>query len=386
MTALRNDRIDMRFAEITGHEDIKKVLRSMADSGRVPHALLFYENEGCGGLALALAFIQYLSCHDRHDGDSCGECPSCIRMSRLIHPDVHFVFPVTGGSKADSSSKPTSDTYIRYWRELVLKNPYFTENDLYRALGIEGKSGNIAVAEAKSILEKLSFTAVEDGYKTILVWLPEKMNAEAANRLLKIVEEPPEKTLFLFITHAPEKVLQTIFSRCQSIRIPPQPQEEIASAIARYSGAGEEEASIEAGLCGGSIGKALDDLSGKETESEFMDIFSDLLRAAVKKDLSAALEAGEAMSALDSREKQKAFCNFAGECIRKIFMLQQNMPQIAWISPQEKQFFSEAAKSTRPGFCTAALGYLDKAAALIERNVNSKIVFCDLANRLFLSV
>lgn len=376
----------MRFAEITGHDDIKKVLRSMADSGRVPHALLFYENEGCGGLALALAFIQYLNCHDHHDEDSCGECPSCIRMSRLIHPDVHFVFPVTGGSKADSSSRPTSDSYIRYWRELVLKNPYFTENDLYRALGIEGKSGNIAVAEAKSILEKLSFTAVEDGFKTILLWLPEKMNAEAANRLLKIVEEPPEKTLFLFITHAPEKVLQTIFSRCQSIRIPPQPQGEIAAAITRYSGAGPEEASIEAGLCGGSIGKALADLSGKETEIEFLDIFSDFLRAAVRKDLSGALEAAEAMSALDSREKQKAFCNFAGECIRKIFMLKQNMPQIAWIAPQEEQFFTEAARSTGPGFCTKALGYLDKAAALIERNVNSKIVFCDLANRLFLIV
>lgn len=310
----------MRFGEIIGHEDIKKVLRSMADSGRVPHAMLFYENEGCGGLALALAFIQYLNCPARHGGDSCGECPSCARMAKLIHPDVHFVYPVTGGAKADSSSRPTSDTYASHWRGLVLKNPYFLENDLWKALGIEGKSGNIAVAEAKSILEKLSFSAVENGYKTILMWLPEKMNAEAANRLLKIVEEPPANTIFLFITHAPEKVLQTIFSRCQSLRIPPQPKEEAALAIRRYSDAGEEEASIEAGLCGGSIGRALADLSGKESESEFLDIFSDFMRAALARDLMSALETGEMMSGLDSREKQKAFCNFAGDCVRKIYI------------------------------------------------------------------
>ncbi len=358
----------------------------MADSGRVPHAMLFYENEGCGGLALALAFIQYLNCSCRQDGDSCGKCPSCIRMAKLIHPDVHFVYPVTGGAKADSSSKPTSDTYINHWRGLALKNPYFLENDLWRALGIEGKAGNIAVAEAKSILEKLSFSAVENGYKTILMWLPEKMNAEAANRLLKIVEEPPEKTIFLFITHGPEKVLQTIFSRCQSLRIPPQQKEEVAIAVRQYSSAAEEEAAIEAGLCGGSIGRALADLSGKENETEFLDIFSDFVRAALAKDFMSALETGEMMSGLDSREKQKAFCNFAGDCVRKIFMLQQNMPQIAWISPQEKEFFTETAKNADPGFCRKALGYLDKAAALLDRNVNAKIVFCDLVNRLFLSI
>ena len=383
---LQKDSRDMRFGEIIGHEDINKVLRSMADSGRVPHAMLFYENEGCGGLALALAFIQYLNCPARHGGDSCGECPSCARMAKLIHPDVHFVYPVTGGAKADSSSRPTSDTYASHWRGLVLKNPYFLENDLWKALGIEGKSGNIAVAEAKSILEKLSFSAVENGYKTILMWLPEKMNAEAANRLLKIVEEPPANTIFLFITHAPEKVLQTIFSRCQSLRIPPQPKEEAALAIRRYSDAGEEEASIEAGLCGGSIGRALADLSGKESETEFLDIFSDFMRAALARDLMSALETGEMMSGLDSREKQKAFCNFAGDCVRKIFMLQQDMPQIAWISPQEKEFFTGAARNAGPGFCRKALGYLDKAAALLDRNVNAKIVFCDLVNRLFLSI
>lgn len=375
----------MRFAEITGHEDLKKVLVSMAESGRVPHAMLFYENEGCGALALALAFVQYLDCTGRHDGDSCGECPSCRKISRLIHPDLNFVYPTATAIKSDSQTRSASDLSSGLWRELVLSNPYFLENGLYRTLGIEKKSGTIAVSEAKSILEKMSYSAVEDGYKTFIVWLPEKMNAEAGNRLLKMVEEPPEKTLFIFITHAPEKVLQTIFSRCQSLRIPPQPKEDVARALVKL-GTDERTAEVYAGISGGSIGKALAAISGLEEEAEFMRLFSDLTAAALSKDLMAALDVGERIAALDSREKQKAFCNFAGDCVRKIFMLQQNMPQIAWLSPEERGFFTDTAKRAGQGFCRKALGYLDKAAALIDRNVNAKIVFCDLVNRMFLSV
>ena len=215
----------MRFADVIGNTEVAKVLASMADSGRVAHAMLMYENEGCGALALALAYVQYLNCADPSGGDSCGECPSCRQMSKLIHPDVHFVFPVNKGPKA-SDDKPTSESYIKYWRELAVANPYFTEADLQKAIGIESKSGLIAVAEAKSIISKLSLTAVADGYKAVIFYLPEKMNQETANRLLKMVEEPPEKTVFIFITHSPEKVLQTIFSRCQSIRVMPLTKEE----------------------------------------------------------------------------------------------------------------------------------------------------------------
>ena len=207
----------MRFADIIGNDIVVKALSSMADSGRVAHAMLLYENEGCGAIPLALAYVQYLNCANPVAGDSCGECPSCRQMSKLIHPDVHFVFPVNKGPKT-SDDKPTSESYVKYWRELVLADPYFKEADLQKAIGIESKNGLIAVAEAKSIISKLSLSSVYDGYKAVIFYLPEKMNQETANRLLKMVEEPPQKTIFLFITHAPEKVLQTIFSRCQSIR------------------------------------------------------------------------------------------------------------------------------------------------------------------------
>ena len=351
----------MRFADIIGNAEVAKALVSMADSGRVAHAMLMYENEGCGALALALAYVQYLNCSNPHDGDSCGECPSCRQMAKLIHPDVHYVFPVNKGPKT-SDDKPTSESYINYWRELAVSNPYFTEADLQKAIGIESKNGLIAVAEAKSIISKLSLTAVSDGYKAVVFYLPERMNQETANRLLKMVEEPPERTLFIFITHAPEKVLQTIFSRCQSIRVMPLTKEEAEEV------------------------RMLRPVDDREEYDRFMEIFTDLMNAVLARDLMAALECGELIAALESREKQKAFCNFAGGCIRKIFMIQQNMHQIADVDEEEQEFYSSVAGRCGKGFCARSVSNIDKVVSMIDRNVNSKILFCDLVNRMFLSV
>lgn len=374
----------MRFADIIGNKAAASALQSMADSGRVAHAMLFYENEGCGALPLALAYIQYLNCSNPKDGDSCGECPSCRQMSKLIHPDVHFVFPVNKGPKT-SDDKPVSESYIRYWRELVLSNPYFLESDLQKAIGIESKTGLIAVAEARSIISKLSLTAVADGYKAVVFYLPEKMNQETANRLLKMVEEPPEKTLFIFITHAPEKVLQTIFSRCQSVRVLPMTKDEVAQSLERM-GVPQQDAASKAAVSGGSVGVALGMIGDKEEYNMFMDLFSDLMNSVVAKDLLSSLECGEQISALDSREKQKAFCIFASDCIRRIFMVQQNLPQIAGIRDEEAVFYGKMAEACGKKFCSRTITNIEKAVALVDRNVNSKIVFCDLVNRMFLSI
>lgn len=351
----------MRFADVIGNASVAKMLSSMADSGRIAHAMLLYENEGCGALALALAYVQYLNCSNPSDGDSCGRCQSCNQISKLIHPDVHFVFPVNKGPKSNDD-KPTSESYLKYWRELAVADPYFTEADLQRAIGIESKNGLIAVAEAKSIINKLSLASVADGYKAVIFYLPEKMNQETANRLLKMVEEPPEKTVFLFITHAPEKVLQTIFSRCQSVRVLPLTKEEAAQVAAAKPEVDRED------------------------ENAFMDLFSDLLRSIVSRDLLGTLECGESMAALDSREKQKAFCTFASECIRKIFMIQQNLPQISGVTEHEQEFYAEMAAKCPKGFCVKTIANIEKVASMIDRNVNSKILFCDLVNRMFLNI
>lgn len=351
----------MRFADVIGNASVAKMLSSMADSGRIAHAMLLYENEGCGALALALAYVQYLNCSNPSDGDSCGRCQSCNQISKLIHPDVHFVFPVNKGPKSNDD-KPTSESYLKYWRELAVADPYFTEADLQRAIGIESKNGLIAVAEAKSIINKLSLASVADGYKAVIFYLPEKMNQETANRLLKMVEEPPEKTVFLFITHAPEKVLQTIFSRCQSVRVLPLTKEEAAQVAAAKPEVDRED------------------------ENAFMDLFSDLLRSIVSRDLLGTLECGESMAALDSREKQKAFCTFASECIRKVFMIQQNLPQISGVTEHEQEFYAEMAAKCPKGFCVKTIANIEKVASMIDRNVNSKILFCDLVNRMFLNI
>lgn len=351
----------MRFQDVIGNERVAQTLAAMADSGRVAHAMLLYENEGCGALPLALAYIQYLNCANPSNGDSCGKCLSCKQMEKLIHPDVHFVFPVNKGPKS-SDDKPTSESYIKYWRELAIADPYFTEADLQKAIGIESKNGLIAVAEAKSIISKLSLTSVADGYKAVVFYLPEKMNQETANRLLKMVEEPPEKTIFLFITHAPEKVLQTIFSRCQSIRVLPLTKEEAEQVR----------------LC-----KPEED---REEYNRFSDLFADLMNAIVSRDLMSALDCSEQMAALESREKQKAFCTFASDCIRKIYMIQQNMPQIADVSEDEQEFYSKMASSCGKSFCRRSVTNIDKVVAMIDRNVSSKILFCDLVNRMFLSL
>lgn len=375
----------MKFADVIGNKAAADALLSMADSGRVAHAMLFYENEGCGALPLALAYIQYLNCSNRQNGDSCGECPSCRQMSKLIHPDVHYVFPVNKGPKT-SDEKPTSESYIKYWRELVLSNPYFMETDLQKAIGIESKSGLIAVAEAKAIIGKLSLTSVADGYKAVIFYLPEKMNQETANRLLKMVEEPPADTVFIFITHAPEKVLQTIFSRCQSLRVLPMSREEVEEVLTGRMGVSPSEAKAKAAVSGGSVGAALGMIGDKEEYDSFMDLFSDLMNALVSRDLSSALECGEQMAALESREKQKGFCTFAAECIRKIFMLQQSLPQLAAVPEEENEFYSSMAAKCGRKFCSKTITNIEKVSYMIDRNVNSKILFCDLVNRMFYSI
>lgn len=373
----------MRFADIPGNDILKKTMVAMADSGRVGHAMLLYENEGCGALPLALAYVQYLNCQNRHDGDSCGECQSCRQMAGLVHPDTHFVFPVNSSRKVDVQ-KPVSESFLPLWRELVHENPYFLESDLYARLGIEGKAGNIAIAEARYILEKLSLSSVEDGYKTVLLWLPERMNAETANKLLKIVEEPPEKTLFIFVTHHPDRVLQTIFSRCQSYRVLPLGRNVLEKALVENFGKDPQESARQAAICGGSIGVALDAMGEREEYSAFMQIFRDLVSGLAARDLQAVLDASDSMSAIDSREKQKAFCIFAGECLRKIFMLQQNMHELAGIAPEETAFWTGVAAGAGRTFSRKALALADRAVMLLDRNVNPKMVFCDMVGQMYL--
>lgn len=378
----------MRFSDIRGNESVKAALMSMADSGRIPHALLFYENEGCGAFPLVMAFLQYLSCHGKESGDSCGTCPSCNKISKFIHPDIHFVYPTNTGSKSGKlvAKDVVSDIYAKEFRELAMENPYFLEADMSAAFGIEGKVCDVNVTEAKAIIDKLSLTSVEDGYKAVVFFQPEKMNVQTANKLLKIVEEPPQKTIFLFITHNPDKVLQTIFSRCQSLRVVPSSKEDVEAVLVDRFGVDPAQARAQAGVCGGSVGSALSAIRSSVDTQASMDLFADLMDAVIRRDLQSALECGDAISALDSREKQRAFLAFSSEGFRKIFIIQQNLSQIAYMSEYEQDLFTRLAKQCPKSYSRKALDHLTNAAYMLERNVNQKILFCDLVNRLFMSI
>ena len=321
----------MRFAETGCRPEVLTVLSAMVDSGRIPHAVMFSEPDGGAAFATALAFLQYLYCNSRSGSDSCGTCPSCNRISKLIHPDVHFIFPTT--------APKTSVQLMPEFRALVQQNPHFKEAELYEALGIEGKTALIAVAEAKEVLSTLALSALEGGYRSVVIYLPEKMNQEAANRLLKAIEEPEPNTQFLLLTHSPEKVLSTIASRCQHIQ-----------------------------------------LGGEESAPDFQDpeLLDRLMEALLKRDLFEALAVGDEIAALPSRENVKAFCKFAADAMRKMFLVQQGLP----LAPRDAGKAAEWAAKARKTFPRNALTCLDRASRLVDRNVNLKIIFTDLVDRL----
>ena len=350
-----------RFSDIKGNETAVNALRGMADSGRVPHAVLFYENPSSGGLALANAWIQYLNCEHPQDGDSCGQCPSCRQMASLVHPDVHYVFPVNAG-EVIKSDHPVSDMGIQAFRALYKENPFFTEQDLYEALGVESKSGNISVYEAKEIMGKLAFTPVTGGYKAIIIFLPERMNVQAANKLLKVLEEPPQKTVFVMVTQNPEDVLSTIFSRCQALRVLPFDRSQLVV---------------------------------RTPSDDIVDMWNELFSALIDRDLLRSLEASDAIASVKSREKQKSFCIFASEQVRKMFLCQQGVEDLAYFADELQcspsvalsgKLVRKAAACCNPKFCVKAVSNLDNAAMLLGRNVSAKMVFTDLVNRMFVSI
>ena len=396
----------MRFADIAGYDALKKALVGMADSGRVAHAMLLYENDGCGALALSLAYAQYLACEHPHDGDSCGHCPACNRMAKLIHPDLHFVFPTNTGSKSGKTKAEniTSDLYMADFRTLALENPWVLEPQLMEAIGLEGKSWDVNVAEAKELSRVLALTSIEGGWKFVVFYLPETLRLEAANKLLKLLEEPPEKTLFLFITHQPQKVLQTIFSRCQSLRIPPLSVGEMAAALASRGYAGRPadawnptspedalrllpaDAAEQARVCGGSLGAALYALRSGDDSRQFEQWFEQLVQALLENRLLDAWAVGEQLAALSSREKQKAFCIFVSDMLRKIFLIQRRMDGLSYATASRGELCRSLAGRLPRNFVPRLQPVLDKTVYYIDRNVNQKVLFTDLINRMSINI
>ncbi len=368
----------MRFADIVGQDEVKAMLRRGVEEGRVSHAQLFAGESGYGALPLALAYVQYLNCADRHDGDSCGVCPSCVKMAGLVHPDLHFVLP-TNAVKS-GSQKPLGDTFLPQWRALVADTGgYFDERMWYERIGLDNQQGVIAKREADEVIRKLSFKAFEAPYKTVLIWLPEKMGAEAANGLLKILEEPWERTLFLLVSVTPQLLLPTIRSRVQEVTVPPVDADAAAQWL-MARGADARKAAGMARLSGGDLLalQRLAEQNGQEGADEDFDRFTSLMRYCYNDRHLELFSWAEAVAGI-GREAQKRFLRYAVSLLRESYMLSAGMENISYLWGPELDFCRKFAPFVGNDNIEPLIEECRLVLSHIVQNGNAKLVFTHFA-------
>jgi DNA polymerase-3 subunit delta' len=367
----------MKFNQIPGQtEIIGKLLRSVREE-RVSHAQLFTGAEGCGSLALALAYAQYISCENKEPADSCGTCKSCVKYEKMIHPDLHFVFPVIKGKKA---ADPVSDTYIEEWREFVKKTPYFTVNNWFESIDVGNAQGMIFASEASEIIKKLSLKTFESEFKIMIIWLPEKMHQATANKLLKMIEEPPEKTLFLLVSEEPDKIIPTILSRCQIIKIPSFTNDEIKGYLRSVYGTTEIKSTDITRVANGNILRAIELCENDETLKLNLDNFKMLMRYAWKRDIIPLIEWSEEMASL-GREAQKNFLSYSLRLLRENLMLSLNQynNNLVYLADEEAEFSGKFHPFINNENVYQLTEVFNLAFSHIEANGYAKVIFLDLA-------
>lgn len=367
----------MKFSDIPGHKDvIEKLVRSVREE-RVSHAQLFTGPQGTGKLALALAYAQFVSCENKLPADSCGHCKSCVKYEKMIHPDLHFVFPVIKGKKAVD---PVSDHYIEEWREFVKQSPYFTINKWLNSIEVGNAQGMIFASEAGEIIKKLNLKTFESDYKIMIIWLPEKMHNSAANKLLKLLEEPPEKTLFILVSEEPDKIIPTILSRCQLIKMSSVKKEDLINWLLTKYNLELQKASDIAHVVNGDIVRASELAENDDSMTGNLDRFRTLMRHAWKKDVQSIIEWSEEISST-GREAQKSFLSFSLRLIRENFMLTLNQQEnnIIFLAGEESDFSKKFHPFINEKNISQLIDELALCHAQVEANGNAKIIFLDMA-------
>ena len=374
----------MLFRDSIGQVATKKLLRLTVLEGRIPHAQLFAGISGIGKLQLALAYAQYLNCPHRSETDSCGTCPTCLQFEHLQHPDLHFVFPIVKTDAAD-----TCDGFLEPWREIILTNRYFDLDDWHKALGVETKQSMIYEKESGEILRKLSLKPYGDGYKVMIIWQPEKMNASSANKLLKILEEPSPKTIFILVSEHPEDLLSTIQSRVQTIRVPQLETQTIVAALMERGMDATKAADI-ARIANGSYLAALKKADASEENQQelrdFIALFRDAYTVGVLKDPQKKFDSLKrlrqwSLDMADSkvgREKQKHFLQYAQQQVRENYIRNMAQPELNYQMEDERDFSVKFAPFIHNGNVEAIMNQLDLAERQIEQNGNAKMIFFDL--------
>lgn len=370
----------MLFNQIIGQEHIKNHLQESAKNGRIPHAQLFIGKEGSGTLPMAIAYAQFLLCNFSENPEACN-----IKCNKVQHPDLHFAFPVTTN---DSVKKhPVSNLFLEEWRQFINEQSYGSLFNWLQHIGVENKQGLIGVDEASSIVKKLKLKSYEGGFKVMIIWMAEKMNIAAANKLLKLIEEPPEKTIFLLITENEEQIINTIKSRCQALHFPSLSEENIATALIERENCSENEATKIAHQAEGNYNKAVHLLHNDSNDLVFEQWFITWIRAAFKAKGNAAvikdLIQWSNEIAGSGRETQKRFLQYCLQFFRQALLLNYASPDLVFLETKTPKF---DLKNFAPFIHSNNILEIEKevndAMYHIERNGNAKIVLLDLSMKL----
>jgi len=376
----------MQFKDIVGQEQVKQRLIKSVKEGRIPHAQLFTGPEGTGKLALTIAYAQYISCLNRGEDDSCGTCPSCRKFAKLIHPDLHFVFPIILSEKKSDSdddkgpSGKLSDAFLVQWRETLLANPYITETDWYEVIGAENKQGIIGTTESSDVIRKLSLKSYESEYKTMIIWLPERMNQSAANKLLKLIEEPPVNTVFLMISENPTQLLKTILSRTQIVKVPPIHRDSIALALVDRYQLNPAKANEISRVSNGSFQKAIS-LISVEDENPYFVMFRQLMRLCYSNDVLGLLNWVDDAVSL-GREQQKELLAESLRLLRENLMLNIDLEDISYLAGEEVDFSKKFSPFINKENVYKIFNEFNLAIDHISRNGNPHIIFTDMCMKL----
>lgn len=366
--------------DVIGQKEAKAQLLKEAREGHIPHALLLCGPSGCGKLPLALSYARYLSCPNRTETQACGQCPSCVQWNKLVHPDVHFMFPIV----IDKSSKlEVCNDYLPQWRAQLIKNSYLSLPQWMEAMDGVNKQALIPAKESDEITKALSLKSSSGGYKITLIWLPERMHEVCANKMLKLLEEPPQGTLFLLVSEEPDKILPTILSRTQRFNLPKITDEDMSQALENKMGIAPRDAKTIAHLANGSFIQALETINLNEDNEEFFELFCNILRYVYQaRSKMREIKQWSDQVAGMGRERQKNFLEYFQRMIRESFINNFHLKEINYMSIQEQNFTNRFSPFVNERNVNDIMFEITEAQIHVEQNVNPKMVFFDFALKL----
>ena len=365
----------MFFKDIIGQNELKRRLLQSVKEGFIPHAQLFSGKEGFGGLPLALAYARYLHCTNRQADDACGNCQNCLQFSKLYLPDLHFVFPITNKK---GNKEAICDDFLPEWRTFIIETPYGNLSDWLDRIAAENAQGLIYARESDEITRKLNLRAYESDYKTLIIWLPEKMHEAAANKLLKLLEEPSEKTIFLLVSEDPERIIATIRSRTQTLVVPPISDKDMAKTLQEKYNLPDENIQLIIRLAKGSYSEAERIIQTTNEDESYLNLFVSIMRNSWGRNVKNMKLAAEQFAAM-GRDRQKAFFAYAQRMIRENFIYHLQTPEINYMNQKEKDFSLKFHAFVNETNIVDFMEDLTLAERHIEANVNPRMIFFDLS-------